>query len=79
MEKRTYFVVSTEHDCDQESFPDSPHISNGAIIMETYLKNATILKAAEIKKKVGDRYGKVAIAKLVFLTDEEFKQQLKET
>lgn len=74
MSKSDYFAVVTEHDTDQRAFPDSQHGSSGSIVHECYLSQAALHKIIERKKYLGDKYGKIAIAKLVFLSDEEIKQ-----
>jgi hypothetical protein len=77
-ERPDYFVIVTEHDCDQDRFPENKHASNGSIVMETYLKDAALFQAVKRKENAGNRYGKVAIAKLVFLSDEEIKNLMEQ-
>ena len=74
MKKTDYFVIVTEHDTDQRAFPNVQHGSSGSIIHECYLYNCALHKIIDRKKYLGDKYGKIAIAKLVFLSDEEVKQ-----
>lgn len=68
------FVIVTEHDTDMSKFPLHPHEPNGPILMETYLKSATLSESISRKNQLGNKYGRCSIAKLVFLTDEEIKQ-----
>jgi HD superfamily phosphohydrolase YqeK len=74
--KREFFVIVTEHDCDQRDFPHQQHASMGSIVMETYLKDADIVSAIERCEKTGGKFGRTGIAKLVFLTDEEIQKEL---
>ena len=74
MKTTDYFVLVTEHDTDQREFPNVKHGSNGSIVHECYLHSSALHQIVDRKKYIGDKYGKISIAKLVFLTDEEIKQ-----
>lgn len=62
-------VVVTERDHDQ---PDKDH---GPIVFETYIEHANIVSALDFAKRLGDKYGKVTICKLVPIGDIEETQK----
>jgi hypothetical protein len=77
MKTNEYFVVVTEHDCAQNDFPFNNHPSSGSIVHETMLAKASLIDAVK-KCAYFHLYGKVAIARLEFLTDEEIRRLLAE-
>lgn len=75
MKTNDYFVVVTEHDCAQNNFPLNSHPSNGSMAHETMLSKASLVDAVK-KCAYFHLHGRVAIARLEFLTDEEVRRLL---